>query len=52
MHQYNVAVSDPRLSSTTLVFVLVSQILINVPLALALATSEPSRLIARQVISP
>lgn len=52
MYQYNVAVSDPRLSSTTLVFVLVSQIRIKVPLALALATSEPRRLIARQVISP
>lgn len=52
MYQYNVAVSDPRLSSTTLVFVLVSQIRINVPFALALATREPRRLIARQVISP
>lgn len=52
IYQYNVAVSDPRLSSTTLAFVFVSQIRIKVPLALALATSVPNLLIAKQVISP
>lgn len=44
--------SDPRLSSTTLVLRIVSQIRINVPLELALATSVPCLLRAKQVISP
>lgn len=52
VYQYNVAGSDPRLSSTKRVRLTVSQTRMRVPLSDAVATKVPCEFKAKQATSP